>query len=71
MAVITTIPTAKVIWDWISSGKGDGGEEGEEEDEGENDGGDQDEGLCLAQTDPNVSIHGVRELVSAGGGQRG
>ncbi len=53
IAVISTVPAIKIIWDWINEGKGDGGQEGEEEAEGENDGGNDDAGLCLAQTDPN------------------
>lgn len=44
-----------IFFQWISKGKGDGGQEGEEKDTGDADNGDHDPdaGLCLAQTDPN------------------
>jgi hypothetical protein len=51
-AVLNTVIVAKVVWDWINKGKGDGGQEGEEQSEGDKEGG-GDAGLCLAQTDPN------------------
>jgi len=49
MAVINTIAVAKIVWDWINQGKGDGGQEGEEQSEGDGEGG-GDPGLCLADT---------------------
>jgi hypothetical protein len=44
-----------IFFQWISKGKGDGGQEGEEKDTGDADNShhDPDAGLCLAQTDPN------------------
>jgi hypothetical protein len=44
-----------IFFQWISKGKGDGGQEGEEKDMGDADNShhDPDAGLCLAQTDPN------------------
>jgi hypothetical protein len=44
-----------IFFQWISKGKGDGGQKGEEKDTGDADNShhDPDAGLCLAQTDPN------------------
>jgi hypothetical protein len=59
MAVIATVPTIKIIWDWIKEGKGKGSkgggeQEGEEKGKGTEGGGDKDAGLCLAATDAYV-----------------
>lgn len=49
-----------IFFKWISKGKGDGGQEGEEKDTGDADNRDHDPDaeLCLAQTDPNP-INGI------------